>query len=174
MDWRSMIGEPDERGCRRWVGTWLVGGRPQVRVDGKNQYVARILLSESLGRPIRSGYYALHTCDVGTCCEVSHLFEGTPRRNILDAVEKGRWTQAGYHPRIEPDQARWIREQYASGNRWWTRRRLADRFAVSENTITEIVRGHRFRTAGGPISGPRGAGGRPVSPAGDLAASPSR
>lgn len=45
--------------------------------------------------PIPEGMYVCHTCDNGLCCRPAHLFLGTPRENVLDAVAKGRWRAGG-------------------------------------------------------------------------------
>jgi len=52
----------------------------------------RKLLEEKLGRPIRKGMWALHTCDeiYGPCVNPNHLYEGTPRQNVRDQINRNR------------------------------------------------------------------------------------
>jgi len=50
----------------------------------------RLALELRLGRPLRPGMCALHTCDNPPCCNAEHLFEGTRADNNLDRARKGR------------------------------------------------------------------------------------
>ncbi len=52
--------------------------------------VSRLVLEAKLGRSIKPGYYACHKCDNCSCISPKHLFEGSPRENLLDAMKKGR------------------------------------------------------------------------------------
>jgi hypothetical protein len=60
---------------------------------------------EATNGPIPPGLFVCHTCDVNyppgdftyrRCCNVAHLFLGTPKDNVDDMVAKGRaanqWT----------------------------------------------------------------------------------
>jgi len=72
-------------GCkdRDGYGTKYIGG-------GKRKRVHRIALEEKLGRPIRLGHQACHTCDNPLCINQDHLWEGTPAENKQDSVRKNR------------------------------------------------------------------------------------
>jgi hypothetical protein len=61
------------------------------------------VLAEKLGRPLTM--YALHTCDVKRCVNPAHLYEGTAKRNALDAVERGRTTTGEKNGRCKIDAA---------------------------------------------------------------------
>src|SRR5262245_47820239 len=41
--------------------------------------------------PIPDGLWVLHRCDRPSCCNVEHLFLGTPQENVQDAIAKGRY-----------------------------------------------------------------------------------
>lgn len=56
----------------------------------------RVALELRLGRPIRPGLVACHTCDVANCVNPSHLWEGTQAENLADMRAKGRDDLSGF------------------------------------------------------------------------------
>lgn len=87
--------EVDEKsGCHLWTagldGTGY--GAFGIKADGRWKRVkaSRWSLERALGRPIRPGLFALHRCDTPACVNEEHLYEGTQRRNLADAVERHR------------------------------------------------------------------------------------
>ncbi len=50
----------------------------------------RFALEKKLGRKIRAGFFALHTCDYPACVDARHLWEGTADDNLKDCKRKGR------------------------------------------------------------------------------------
>jgi hypothetical protein len=63
-----------------------IGGR-----HGKDVTVHRLVWEEANG-PIPDGLHVLHRCDVPACCNIDHLFLGTPADNLRDQIAKGRHT----------------------------------------------------------------------------------
>jgi hypothetical protein len=47
-------------------------------------------LTKKLGRPLRPGMEALHSCDRSACVSWDHLREGTHAENMADASQRGR------------------------------------------------------------------------------------
>jgi hypothetical protein len=80
--------QPDEYGCHQWPNV-LVGyyGRAWIS-RGIQIYAHRLALERKLGRPIKPGLCALHTCDCKSCVNPDHLYEGTYTDNLLDAFER--------------------------------------------------------------------------------------
>jgi hypothetical protein len=83
--------EPDEYGCHIWPG---VIKRPipdryySVNIKGHTSRAHRLALERKLGRPIRSGYFSIHSCDKKACVNQEHLREGTNVDNECDACER--------------------------------------------------------------------------------------
>jgi len=75
--------------CWIWTGTRLPTGYGRF-YDGEkmvNAHRHALLLS---GVRIHKNELACHRCDNPPCVRPSHLFVGTQRENILDAMSKGR------------------------------------------------------------------------------------
>lgn len=69
---------------------WHTGKMGRMWVGGRIQKVSRLVLAMKLGRPIRPGMFACHTCDNAPCFNPRHLYEGTHRDNMRDMRERRR------------------------------------------------------------------------------------
>jgi hypothetical protein len=84
------VDKGDGSGCWTWMGTLAPGGYPVFSFLGRSVRGHRFALELNLGRPLEQGEYACHHCDNPRCVRPDHLFAGSPRDNIQDAVSKGR------------------------------------------------------------------------------------
>ena len=82
--------------CLLW-DRGLNGKYPCVYGDGKDHAGHRIALRAKLGRQLKPGFFACHTCDTPACINPNHLFEGSASDNSLDAKSKGRLVNNGKH-----------------------------------------------------------------------------
>ena len=118
----------------------------------------RFSLELKLGRPLKSGLFALHTCDSKSCANPAHLWEGTSDDNSKDMVGKGRQSKGAKHARIirvygargemngnskisDADALR-IRRLHATGR--YSQRKLARMFHVSKTAIGYTLRDRKF------------------------------
>lgn len=89
---RVAVGEPDE--CWLWLG-----GRKskdprraygEVWMDGRKRPAHRVAWELHYGEPFPVGLNACHSCDNPPCVNPRHVFPGSQRDNMQDAVRKGR------------------------------------------------------------------------------------
>jgi hypothetical protein len=127
----------------------------------------RIALELKLGRPLRRGFGALHTCDNTSCCNPAHLYEGKQKHNVADCIERGRRVYArgdSHGARLHPESRPRgeankgggklkerdvieIRRAYAAGEA--SQDALGRRFGVSQYVVSAIVRGKLWAHVGG-------------------------
>ena len=91
---------------------------------------------------IPKGVCVCHKCDNPKCVNPEHLFLGTQKENIRDAMEKGRikHTPGKGNYKLSLYEAEFIRD--AKGK--ITRRVLAYVFGIKKDTITKIWSGSRW------------------------------
>ena len=130
-------------GQRRWdrsgeYGKVWVGPRQSRKRRGPHQLV----LEKKLGRPVREGFQANHTCDRMLCVEESHLYEGTQQQNMDDMYARGRGNKArgsrSGMSKLTETQVREIKLALAEGVK---QAALAARYDVTFQLISEIKRG---------------------------------
>ena len=136
--------------CYEWQGARNSNGYGRVMVDGRKEYVHRIVYSLEYG-DIPEGLEVLHRCDNPPCININHLFLGTQADNTRDASAKGRMShphfaargEAHHNAKLTWPEVNEIRRLYKP----WvcTASDLAQRFRVSVPTIKMIVRGQNWK-----------------------------
>ena len=87
-------------GCLEWTGSLSSSGYPVTTINYKSRRVARLLWEQANG-PLTPGIYLCHKCDNPKCIELSHLFAGTAKENMRDAVDKGRIARGSRLPQTK-------------------------------------------------------------------------
>jgi len=134
-----------ESGCIEWIaGTTSKGPKAYgVFHDGDGMHSAHRWLFEHTHGKLPKNVDVCHTCDNRLCVNLAHLFAGTRKENMEDAVSKNRMSRKARfkgedHPmaKLTLDQVRQIRQLRASG---WILRLIAETFGVSIPTIHRII-----------------------------------
>jgi hypothetical protein len=123
--------------CHIWTGA-NAGGYGILQINKVRWYIHRYTWVQSYG-PIPSGLFVLHHCDTPACYEITHLFLGTQKDNIRDAMSKGRWLP----PRkLTPEQVIEIRATVSPrrvGSHGDGTLGAAHRYGVDQHTIADIL-----------------------------------
>lgn len=122
-----------------------VRGRAHVNVDGRFQYVSRLICEHAYGPPTSTLMEAAHSCGRGQlgCIARNHLRWATPKENANDKVTHGTDAKGERNTC-----AKLSVENVLEIRRLWpdvSPSVLADRFGVGRTAIDKIV--HRTRWA---------------------------
>lgn len=140
-------GAPDE--CWPWTGTCPRYGMIRNR-DGKGSLAHREVWKLVKGE-IPPKIEVCHTCDNPPCCNPKHLFLGTHKANMEDAINKRRFVFVKHRIRRGENNAVSlltdakvvaIRSEFAGGKA--TIRGLAPKYGVSASTIASVVSGRAW------------------------------
>jgi HNH endonuclease len=122
-------------GCLEWQGSTNKQGYAKTRINDVHYAVHR-LAWELYNGPIPEGLCVCHRCDNPRCFEVAHLFLGTHKDNVADAIAKGRhMTVNGKNGRLTKDQILGIYKSIGTGAL------AAKQFGVCEATVYNIRNG---------------------------------
>ena len=137
---------PMPSGCVEWTAARLHNGYGIFHCgpDKKMMPAHRWIFQVTHARKLASNIDVCHTCDNRACVNLSHLYAGTRKQNMADAVARGR-TNTLIKPRGEAhgmarlcnEDVRAIRSLAAFGV---GPERLAWRFDVARYTIDRIVK----------------------------------
>jgi len=143
---KNIVRGPNETDCWIWTGAKNDKGYGQMSIvqNGKSIkiYTHRLMWERVYG-PIPEGLEACHKCDTPLCCSVDHLFLGSHKENMNDAVKKGRNHHGERHrfAKFTDQQVIEIRSLYPALNQ----KQITKRFHVSRSAIMHIVRGEHWK-----------------------------
>lgn len=121
----------------------------------------RFALELKLGRPLRKGYYALHTCDFKICCNPAHLYEGTLQDNADDYWSRSGKTKIELRrlerktlPECETTSKKTlsvstIKEVYSLYHSNIHPMAIASLYSIGKSTVERIGKGYLYRNVTG-------------------------
>lgn len=124
-------------GCWEWLKCRTRGGYGMLRFQGRSQLAHRVAKGVPPGR---HWGVVMHTCDNPGCVNPAHLVVGTAKDNMVDKVNKGRWS--GRKQQLTPLDILDILTSPLSGVD------LAAKYGVSTTTISKVRTG-TYRTRAG-------------------------
>lgn len=77
------------KGCWLWNASG-VNGRGRIKFRGKLYLAPRVAKALCENRSPPDELLACHRCDNPACCNLDHIWWGTPQDNAQDALKKGR------------------------------------------------------------------------------------
>jgi hypothetical protein len=138
----EILSRPPTDECIVWTNWLDPDGYARTRNGGRSRQVTRIVL-EAVGRPVPDGECACHTCDNRACVNERHLWAGSHGANIADRDAKRRNAVGEGHgaAKLSDESIRQIRAARQAGASQQT---IANRFGVSQPTISSILRGETW------------------------------
>lgn len=89
--WENVVKLPGN-GCWLWQASTNQGGYGRLLVNGRSIQAHRHSWQLANG-PIPVGRIVCHSCDTPRCVRPDHLWLGTHRENVRDAIDKGRFAR---------------------------------------------------------------------------------
>lgn len=114
-------------------------GYPCATRNGKYTKISRIVLAEKLGRPIKRGFWALHSCDNSLCINPKHIREGTVHDNEKDKLKRNRHSRCERHgmSKLRGVDVLAIRFLHRIG---YGSNRISKFFKISQTNASQIIR----------------------------------
>jgi predicted XRE-type DNA-binding protein len=137
----SMVDIRDAESCWPWKGRVNIGGYGQFW-NGYRQCMAhRFAYEATIGRIGK--LYACHTCDTPGCCNPSHIFKGTQKDNMQDAMRKGRLVAS--NTTLSIDDMRRIETIIKLNNAGLSQAEIARMYGCTRQNISRICKEHKYR-----------------------------
>lgn len=144
VDKNGPVVRPELGPCWLWTAATFDNGYGAFRLGGK-QRRAHVVSHEWHVGPVPTGLSVLHHCDIRRCIRSEHLFTGTQKDNIQDAVSKQRMASGrrnGMHTQglaiLTDDQVREIHALCSAGAPQWA---VAEQYGVTQTMVSRILRG---------------------------------
>jgi hypothetical protein len=134
-----------DSGCWNWKRSLSNEGRAVIRILGKIHHTSRVSFVVFKKEPV-GDMLVCHSCDNPICVNPEHLWLGTPKDNMVDMSNRGRYrdqkgTKHNLVKLTEEDVLN-IRDKVATG---YTQKSMADKYGISFQQVSRIVRKERWK-----------------------------
>lgn len=138
MDFWRQVDVRSAGECWPWNGYQTKGGYGRFAFDKKMWLAHRLSWFLTFGK-IDDALDLCHHCDNPACVNPDHLFPGTAKVNMHDAMNKGRLARGelSANAKLNENSVREIRRKFAAGV---TCRELAAQFGVDNSVISRVAR----------------------------------
>lgn len=124
-------------------------GYGKLRQGGKQVYAHRVAYCKAVGLSLSdiADVVVRHRCDNRGCINPEHLETGSKADNSADMVERGRSAAGERHPgvKLSDKDVVSIRSLYVPKSKDANLQCLADRFGVSMQRISQLIKGEGTR-----------------------------
>lgn len=124
-----------ENGCHEWQASISRRGYGQFALNSTTQVSHRVAWLLSYGQ-IPKGIYVLHHCGNPKCVNPAHLFLGTQRDNMNEAISKNIYFRSSGNAKITEKQVIRVKGMLQDGI--YSVATIAKRFDVSWHAIYDI------------------------------------
>lgn len=128
--------------CWLWTGTRSPRGYGKIVFRGQHWRAHRVSWVLANGE-IPDGLFVCHKCDTPACVRPEHLFLGTPRDNMLDAVAKNRAHVGVLNGRATVGQDE-VTEMFILHRAGWLQSEIGARFSLSQVHVGRILNGEAW------------------------------
>ena len=131
-----------ENGCNTWNLSKSTSGYGICTYKNKRWYTHRLSFKLHKGE-LLPGMHICHSCDNRLCVNPEHLFQGTPKDNESDKINKKRNVRgtASHYSKLTLQQIKMILALKGTGSA----RKVGELFEVSQQTISRIWRGSTYK-----------------------------
>lgn len=148
----------DRRGddeCWPWIGIFSSSGYGSFCVRNRRDCAHRVSYILNTGQPVPPRTYICHRCDNPACVNPGHLFAGTPKENVADAIAKNRFHcgERGSAAKLTTARVIELRQLRSEG---MTYAALSRRFLISHSQAFRIANHQRWPERAFAADGPEG------------------
>lgn len=138
----SRVERLPEAGCWIWMGATTNAGYGKISVLGKLQLAHRASYLASSGG-IDDSLMVCHVCDVRSCVNPNHLYQGTQLQNVADAINRMKFAFGGKNgwSKLTEENVLEIRKMISNGIKMLD---IAEHFKVSRHCIKDIKSSKRW------------------------------